>query len=617
MVFRGAGIIISAEKNIYRRIIILESRDFWRDCADSFDPNRDLLLTFDFGLKKKIEQMGGQIYYIDHLCEQSEMQANNFLAAEFLKKWHYDKLGNDIFTAQGIPFGFAFRIEIWSEYLSYVRLRASLEKLKKIQYDTIYVGEERGLVGNILGEMGVPFVPLNLLPSPKQITYFFDIHKYMYDALHGKSIRSLARDALVKILSNASFYIDGIFSWKLNRKTVYMQIYHPTRKIVECLQKDPDLRIVTSSLSNTKGMKKYFVQRLIPIKGKKIQFQKQSESLVRDFRGNRSATLCLSGGVDITAGAYDIIEKQIQPVVSEALRILNSVINYVEKRPIQLEVMIANIGLIQTIVDCVLRVRQIPSYLIINGLMTGGFCDEAKYAAVINGYSKSIKEHYFNNANNVVCLGDPRMDDYVMMVKSTPIGRVKPTVSIGTSGFNNIDLNSYVAVEFDFLFDILSAFQELQDEGRVFNLIIKVRPNGVLEQYLEFSKEYFPKLKIEIVRDVPMNQVLYKTDLYISIYSQTLFEASCLGIPVIYYKKDNETLDPPFDQRSELVTVDTIAGLKQAFLDFKSDHDRFKGFLEKSVMEKYVGPLDGKNLERNLALIYNLLKQKNSKIENV
>ncbi|MDD2932304.1 MAG: hypothetical protein PHO76_00300 [Methylotenera sp.] len=565
------------------------------------------MLTFDFGLKREIEELGGEAAYIDSLCKPSEMQKNNFLSSDFFKKWHYDKFGNDIFTAQEIPFGFSFRIEIWSEYLYYVRLRANLEQLRKLQYETIYLGETGGFVENILHEMGISFVTLNSSLTLKKTAYFFDIHQYMHDALHRKSIRNFAKDALVKILSNVSFYIDRIFQSKPNQKTVYAQIYHPTKKIVESLQKDSSVRVVTSSLSANRGLKKYFVQRLIPINGRKVKFQKQAELLLNNFKNNRCALLCLSDGTDITAGAYNIIEQQIQQTVPEALRILNSVINYIKKQPIHLEIMIANIGLVQTIVDCVLKTKQIPSYLIINGLLGGKFCDEAKYGTFINSYSESIKKYYFDDASNVVCLGDPRMDDYITRTKLEPINRVAPTVSIGTSGFNNIDLISYVAIEFDFMFDILSAFQEIQDEGGAFNLIIKVRPNGVLEQYTAFASEYFPKLNIEIVREVPISEVLMKTDLYISIYSQTLFEASCLGIPVIYYKKDQEILDPPFDKKSELVTVDTIAGLKQAFFDFKTGHDRFNVFLEKPVMEKYVGPLDGKNLERNLAFIYDLL----------
>jgi CDP-glycerol glycerophosphotransferase (TagB/SpsB family) len=114
-----------------------------------------------------------------------------------------------------------------------------------------------------------------------------------------------------------------------------------------------------------------------------------------------------------------------------------------------------------------------------------------------------------------------------------------------------------------------------------------------------------------VLQTVAIYEVLQRTDLYISLYSQTLFEASCLGIPSIYYKKDKEYLDPPFDNKSELVTVDNVIALKQAFLDFKVDAPRFDAFLDKSIMEKYIGPLDGKNLERNLDFIYDILHKQN------
>jgi len=588
-----------------REIYIVSSRDYWCNQVLEFDPNHDLVLTFDFGLKREVEELGGEVYYIDGICSPSEMQKNNFLASDFFKKWHYDKYGNDIFTAQGIPFGFSFRIEIWSEYLYYVRLRANLEKLRGVQYEKIYVGESENYVGNILLEMGITFTALSSI-SPKKATYFFDIHQYMHNALRARNLHNIARDFLVNIFSIGSFYFDSIFKLK-NKKNIYAQIYHPTKKIVDYLKRDSTIKVITSSLSRSKSWRTYFAQRLIPIRGKAEQFEEQAYSLLNDFKVDRSASLFLSDGTDATAGAYKVIEHQIQPRVSDALQILNSVINYLKKQPIDLEIMIANIGLVQTIVDCVLKTKQVPSYLIINGFLGGEFCDDGKYATYINSYSESIKMHYYNNAKNVVFLGDPRMDDYVKTTKQKLINRITPTVSIGTSGFNNLDLISHVAVEFDFMYDILTAFQQIKDVGGKFNLIIKVRPNGFLEQYTSFVNEYFPKLDIEIVRAVPISEVLAKTDLYISIYSQTLFEASCLGIPVIYYKKDKELLDPPFDKNSELVTIDSVTELKQAFFDFQMEHDRFKAFLDKQVMEKYIGPLDGKNLERNLAFIYDIL----------
>jgi hypothetical protein len=66
-------------------------------------------------------------------------------------------------------------------------------------------------------------------------------------------------------------------------------------------------------------------------------------------------------------------------------------------------------------------------------------------------------------------------------------------------------------------------------------------------------------------------------------------------------------MDPPFDGKSELVTANNPTELVSAISDFMNDHERFKPFLRKDVMEKYIGPLDGRNLERNLNYVYELL----------
>jgi CDP-glycerol glycerophosphotransferase (TagB/SpsB family) len=166
-----------------------------------------------------------------------------------------------------------------------------------------------------------------------------------------------------------------------------------------------------------------------------------------------------------------------------------------------------------------------------------------------------------------------------------------------------------VAVEFEFLHDVLQALQIVKAQGADLSITIKVRDNGYRSQYEAFVQEYFPGL-VELIADrVPIRSILERSDFYISIYSQTLFEASCLGIPCLYYKKDDEILFAPFDGRSELVTVSTTQDLVTAVTDFLAGHDRFDAFLQREVMEKYIGPLDGGNVERNLNQIYGLLQQ--------
>jgi hypothetical protein len=74
-------------------------------------------------------------------------------------------------------------------------------------------------------------------------------------------------------------------------------------------------------------------------------------------------------------------------------------------------------------------------------------------------------------------------------------------------------------------------------------------------------------------------------------------------------------MDPPFDGKSELVTTNDCSELLEALLDFVKDNDRFNAFMEKAIMEKYVGPLDGKNIKRNFDFIAMNLCKVNTRVE--
>lgn len=592
----------------YRHILILESREWWDGCSAGFDPARDLVLTYDLALQRMVKNLGGQALYIDHLVDAQVMQLNNFHTYGFFKDWHFDVDGEDIFIHRGIPFGFAFRIEIWNDLLSYVLNRSNLERLLELKFGQLLVGTDSGLVESILAEIGISITPVVRPQIRERTTYYFPIQRWMDEKIRPKKFKNKIMRWFITCQGIVTSCVDRILEWRKKKTLIYFQFYHPTRKIFEMLNQDQDVKLVLSHFTPGRKVSKYLAEHPIPISGATSTFAIDAQRLMQAFQDKRHAKLILENSCDITDRVYAIIQKRIESRIKEYLRDLDFIIDYLDRHTPQLEVMIANIGRVDTLVDCVCKKRGIPSYLIINGLMGPDYLDESKYATVINAYSDNIKESYFRGMGNIVCLGDPRMDDYVTAATIRSVNRICPTVTIGASGFNNIDLNSYVAIEFEFLWDVLHALQTIRKQGIELRVIIKVRPNGYREQYQAFSDEYFPGLLSEIQDIIPMRSVLERTDLYISIYSQTLFEASCLGIPCIYHKKDTEIINAPFDGKSELVTTYDNSDLVKAIRDFIDGSDRYNLFLKKMVMEKYIGPLDGKNLKRNLSFIYDLLK---------
>lgn len=601
---------VIAPGTVFRNIFILESRDAWRDALPIYDRATDLILTYDFGLRQKIEVLGGSVRYVDHLCDPSIMQENNFLMYRFFQDWHCDSDGADIFRHRDVDFGFSFRIEIWNDFTFYVRSRLCLEQLQAIQYEVLYVGAGQELLEGVLGDMGVGFKPLARTRQalPVSVAYYFPVHRWYDERLRIRRMRHVLRDIVVTVQGVALSWLDRLANRFHARTGVFVQEYHPTRLLLQRLLRQPSIRVVQGHFSAARGLKMFFSERPIPVFGNLQKNRANAARLMTAFRQRRSARLILSTGVDITDAIYRVIERRITEVLPSSLRSLDCVIRYLDRHPISLEVLIANVGQLAMLVDSVARARGVPSYLIINGLLLNEFLDEAKYATIINSYSKSIRDHYFRGMDNIVCLGDPRMDSYAT-APAKRINRDLPTVTIGASGFNNLDLNSFLAVEFEFLHQVLTAIRNLTNSKRKFRVVLKVRANGYSELYRRFTQEYFPGMVDSIVDHVPMRAVLDETDFFISIYSQTLFEASCLGIPVVYHKIDQEVLDPPFDGNSELVTTRDVSGLECALLDFLSGSARYEPFLDKEAMEKYIGPLDGKNLERNFDFVLDLIRK--------
>ena len=593
----------------YRHIFIVDTLNYWKGHRQDYAPTLDLVLTYDLGLHKFIQQKGGDVFYVDHLVDAQRMQANNFISYQFFKDWHFDEHGQDIFKYKGIPFGFSFRVEIWNDYISYIRTYLCLSRLLKIDANSIILISDNEVISSVLKTLKITFTIVKSDSSSTEPSYFFPIAQWMDEKIRPKGLRAFlykAREWVSAIYGYSMPVIDKFLSKEL-KATIFIQEYHPTRKLIAHFRKDPKIKVLLTNFSRQTKLTDNLTERLLPISGSLQKYEDTTSQLMAEFEERRTARLVLDDGADIALEAYNLIEDRIKNRVTSTLRTLDSCIKYLDKYPVSLEVLIANIGHTATLFDCVCKERGIPSYLIINGLLGPEYSDESKYATVINSYSESIKTHYYRGMDNIVVLGDPRMDMYPPDLQKPNLNISSPTVTIGASGFNSVDLNSYVAVEFDFMHDVLSALSILKKRGADIKPIIKVRGNGYRAQYESFAETFFSELDCEIIDTIPMKDVLMKTDFYISIYSQTLFEASCLGIPAVYYKKDNEIKEPPFDGRSELVTVDNIDGLVSAFDDFQHDPSRYQDFLKRDVMEKYIGPLDGGNLERNKAFIYSSL----------
>lgn len=596
-------------KSKYRNVFFVQNREYWNACPFDYHIEKDIVLSFDFAVVNMLKSTGGEVQYIDHIVNSELLESYNFNMYEFLATWYCNASGNDIFRYKGIEVGSVFRIEILSDITYYIRLFVSLcEFLKKNEFATIYIGIDDVFLLSIIDFLNIKTIKWS---KNKQIDeniceYTYPIFDLFEKALRPSTVKYRTKVSVIRAIDKVSSLFERLKSQPRKKKYVHIERYFPTKDIIRALKKENNIRMIRSDFYSIADL---FCGEHLPVfvssnsdhhnfEAKKIleKFEKEKCSLfyVNDF--------------DISKELYTLILKRISPMLPSVLEMIDNMTKFLSNKNLCLMITFASIGVINRLMINYCKKNDITIYMVINGLLANSFLDEAKDGTWINSYGDSVKKNYFKGMDNVVCLGDPRMDKYAKYTVKKKINYTKPVIGIGASLFSNVDLNSYLAVEFDFLNDIITACERLKEKGREMEIIIKLRLNSYAEQYKSFLNEYYPHIPVKIFKNTPMKEVFDKVDLYISLASQTLFEASSLGIPVIYYKNDTHYYHPPFDGKSELVTAFTQDDLVKKIEAFYNQDAMYDIFQNKSNMEKYIGPLDGQNLKRNIDFIHSLMQ---------
>jgi len=588
----------------FSKICIVEDRNMWNACALSFDKKSDLILCVDFGLKKELRDSGYNVEFIDHLVSNVILEELNFKMHEFLNNWFKDSNGADLLKYRGLDLGDAHLLYIINEVDYFCHFFFNIIALSYLKYDKLMVMvNSNHTIYDCLNIAGFRYEVVPSLPDNEngaKPVYLFPILKWVAEKTSKPSLSHTLKNAVANCFDLMYNILD-----RLNRKDkkyVYIHRYHPTLGIVNELQKVKNVQLV---FNNYSGLKNILNERRIHFKTAKDN-AKTVNTLLEFFTANRGGSLKYNG-YDVTAHVYNIIDKILAEKLSYTINTADSIIDWFKNNRLDLMVPITNLWTENRLIMKYCQANNVPVFMIINGLLTFSYYQDAKDSDYVNCYSESIKEQYFNKSTNAVPLGDPRMDNYANL-SNKRINYDNPTVVIGTAGFNPVDLNSYLAFEFDFLFDILHNLQLLNNTGAQIKVILKIRGNGYVHLYESFVNEYFPNLDIELIQDAAFTEVIKKADLYISIYSQTLFEASCMGVPVIYYKKDTQVVHKPFDGHSELVTAFDSEGLLLILERFLNRDPLFERFKQKEVMQQYVGFIDGGNTKRNVDYILNLVR---------
>ena len=599
--------ILNLKKKDYNNIYVVEDINLWYSCANDCNKETDLVLCVDFALKHKLQEEGYFVEFLDHLMDNKFLEPLNFQLHDFLSKWYKDKNGEDILKYKYFNIGDSLLLYIINDVNYFCHFFFNILGIKSLHYNKLFVIVKDPIIKDCFKKAKFSIQIIENISRENQIVYSFPIKKWVKEKTHEQGRGIKVKDILLFGIDTFNKIIDNLF-FKSTKKIIYIQKYYPTDGIIEKLSSRSDIRLV---LQNYTRIKHIFKQRRISYTKSEI-YNGLFEQLFDNFKSERCQKWEVAS-YPIGEFLYELIEVIIREELIGALQKADSIDNYFKFHSLNLMIPITNYWTANRLLMQYCYTHQIPVFLIINGLLSSSFGDEAKDANYVNCYSISIKECYFNNYIHAYPLGDPRMDKYAQ-VSSKLINRNNPVIIIGAAGYDSTDLNSYLSYEFDFLYDVLKSINFLKKKGYQSEIVLKVRGNGYAHLYESFINEYFVDLKVNVIQDQSFYETILQADLYISFYSQTLFEASCLGIPVIYYKKDTQELHQPFDNRSELVTALNVDDLIHKIEGFYQQSSVFEAFLSREVMEKYLGPLDGDNLKRNIVFIEKLINEKYEKL---
>jgi len=471
--------------------------------------------------------------------------------------------------------------------------------IRSINFQKLFVLANEPILFNCLEIANIQYEKASPLLRSNYPIYYFPLMQWVGEKTGKKSLKYRFKNFFAKRIDFINDAID--FTFCRGKSFVYIQHYYPTSSLIDEISKDNTVGLIQQNYTSIKTI---FSQRRLVAADQKID-----PELVLKLKLNYAKSKCQRwsyDSIDVSNLLYQQIEKVIDKHLVEAISAADSIEKYFIHRTLKLMVPITNYWITNRLIMNYCKNHNIPVFMIINGLLNVSFIHDGKDSDFVNCYSESIKREYFLSASNALPLGDPRMDQYVN-IEHRVIDYVNPKVVIGTAGFDSLDLNSYMAYEFDFLYDILTCISKMQKDGYNSSVTLKVRANGYENLYQSFVEEYFNGIDIKIVQNISFFEVVSQADLYISIFSQTIFEASCLGIPTIYYKKDTQTIHKPFDEKSELVTANNVSELESSIKQFYNNPAIFNEFLQVKTLEKYIGKLDGQNTERNIKFIKDLI----------
>ena len=247
----------------------------------------------------------------------------------------------------------------------------------------------------------------------------------------------------------------------------------------------------------------------------------------------------------------------------------------------------------------VAQAMDIPTLVLANGLMADDFQAECMTADWGLAWCEPIATRYFARRpqGNTEVVGNPKAD--VLRAAHPPRPRnTQQRILVGSFTYSPADVNCRRSDSESFLAEVLEGIRRSGAGSRA-SVTVKLHPADPPDHY-EAILTGFRDLDVSVVGSGDVTDLFDTADVYVTTYSTSLVEAAAVGLPIVYYRINDQHLHPPFagDEFLEPRTAATPESLAR-LLD-ATDRDASLRAVESlgRFAETYLGRADGGSVER-------------------
>jgi hypothetical protein len=243
----------------------------------------------------------------------------------------------------------------------------------------------------------------------------------------------------------------------------------------------------------------------------------------------------------------------------------------------------------------VAQAMDIPTLHLNDGYKADDFQREGFAAGHALAWSEAIRDNYYDGRRgNVVVTGNPKADAMPQQIRAST---VRKRVLIGSFTFSPIDLNCRRSDPESFLALVLEGIRRSSIVRP--RVTVKLHPADEGAPYSAIIADY-ADLEPTVISAGDVTALFEDADVYITTYSTSLLEAVAVGVPVVYFRVNNQRLLAPFSDDDFMEQQTATSAAEIATLLDNPPPEFAKRADRRRWCEQYLGPLDGRSVQRVL-----------------